>query len=54
MRARLCFETHPTGLVPVESGFCTTEFQLDSEVVQRPASHRGKPGGASKLSLDLP
>ena len=35
----------PTGLAPVESGLCTTPFQLDSKVVQRPASHRGKPGG---------
>ncbi len=34
---------HPTGLAPVESGLCTTQF--DEEVVQRPASHRGKPGG---------
>ena len=24
----------PTGLVPVDSGFCTTQLQLDSEVVQ--------------------
>ena len=31
----------PTGLAPVESGLCTTPFQLDSEVVQSPASHQG-------------
>ena len=35
----------PTGLAPVESGLCTTQVQLGSEVVQRPASHRDKPGG---------
>ena len=23
-KTKLCFKTHPTGLVPVESGFCTT------------------------------
>ena len=38
-------KNHPTGLAPVESGLCTTPFQLVFEVVQRPASHRGKPGG---------
>ena len=25
----------PTGLAPVESGLCTTQFQLDTEVVQK-------------------
>ena len=44
-RASSLLKNLPTGLAPVESGLCTIQFQLDSEVVQRPASHRGKPGG---------
>ena len=43
-RSRL-LKNLPTGLAPVESGFCTTQVQVGSEVVQRPASHRDKPGG---------
>ncbi len=42
---RVSLLQNPTGLAPVESGLCTTQFQLGSEVVQRPASHRGKPDG---------
>ncbi len=38
----------PTGLLPVDSGLCTTQLTLESEVVQRPASHREKPGGVSQ------
>ena len=40
-------DDHPTGLAPVDSGLCTTEIQNEPAVVQRPASHRGKPGGVS-------
>ena len=50
-RARLCFETHPTGLVPVERGLCTIQRHRDFEVVQRPVNHPDKRGGVSKQRL---
>ena len=34
--ARLCFETHPTGLAPVESGLCTTRRHRNCGVVPYP------------------
>ena len=45
------FETPPTGLVPVESGLCTTRCHGGFEVVQSTSSHPGKQGGDSKQSL---
>ncbi len=48
------FTPLPTGLAPVESGLCTTqERHPDSGVVQRPASHRGKPGGVASHAASL-
>ncbi len=47
--------SNPTGLAPVEPGLCTTQFheqdplhEQEQKVVQRPASHRGKPGGVAQ------
>ncbi len=37
----------PTGLVPVDTGLCTTDCRGDTDVLQRPDFHRGKPGGVS-------
>ncbi len=57
---RTPLHNNPFGLAPMDSGLCTTgpgfltdsaaEPDSSSEVVQRPASHRGKPGGVAILA----
>ena len=53
-------QSNPTGLAPLDSGLCTISgrnfntAKEPEEVVQRPASHRGKPGGVAFYKTEGP